>query len=61
MNMSTSTTEAEPTAELTCLKCHSSIDYCSFCDESRCGVAVCYGCLIEDLGETVAQPHDHGG
>jgi hypothetical protein len=56
-----STSQAEASTELTCSECHCGIDYCAFCDEAGCAVAVCYGCLIEDLGETTPQPHGHGG
>jgi hypothetical protein len=56
-----STNEAEAATELACSTCECSIDWCAFCDESGCSVAVCYGCLIEDLGETAPQPHGHGG
>jgi hypothetical protein len=61
MNTNTSTKEAEALAELVCSECHCSIDACAFCDEAGCAVAVCYGCLIEGLGETAPQPHTHGG
>jgi hypothetical protein len=55
------TKEAEASADLACSECQCSIDSCAFCDEAGCAVAVCYGCLIEDLGETAPQPHTHGG
>jgi hypothetical protein len=55
------TNEAEAATELVCSTCECSIDWCGFCDEAGCSVAVCYGCLIEDLGETAPQPHGHGG
>ena len=61
MSTSTSQSEAEGRPSLTCGKCHCGIDCCAFCEEAGCGVAVCYGCMIVDLGETTAQPHDHGG
>jgi hypothetical protein len=59
--MGTSTREPEVSTELTCSQCTCGIDCCAFCDESGCAVAICYGCLIVELGETVAQPHEHGG
>ena len=59
--MSTDTTKAEAVTELACSECHCDIDSCAFCDETGCGVAVCFGCMIVDLGQTSAQPHDHGG
>jgi len=61
MNTSISPSEAEAPTELTCSQCHCGIDYCAFCEEARCAVALCYGCMIEALGETMPQPHGHGG
>jgi len=50
-----STKEAEPASELTCSECHCSLDWCAFCDESGCAVAICYGCMIVALGQTAPQ------
>ncbi len=46
---------------LVCRGCDREIELCAFCDSEGCEEAVCYRCLIVDLGETVAQPHGHGG
>ena len=44
-----------------CEGCARGIELCAFCDDAECGEAICYRCLILELGETIAQPHDHGG
>ena len=59
MNTNMSTTEA-PSPNV-CSHCSCSIDCCAFCDETGCEVAICYGCMIVEIGQTAAQPHDHGG
>ncbi|TMK85228.1 MAG: hypothetical protein E6G44_07740 [Actinobacteria bacterium] len=51
----------QPTAELTCTHCGCDMDYCSFCDESGCGVAICYGCMVVAIGQTTEALHTHGG
>jgi hypothetical protein len=30
---------------LACLECGRDIDVCAFCDEARCGAALCYRCV----------------
>ena len=50
----------EPTA-LWCSECDEPIVECEFCDEPDCPRAICYGCITRALGETMAQPHAHGG
>jgi hypothetical protein len=59
--MSTNTNEAEAPSGVACSECQCGIDYCAFCDEAGCAVAICYGCMIVELGETAVQPHSHGG
>jgi hypothetical protein len=59
--MSTNTTEAESKPGLVCSDCHCDIECCAFCEEEECGAAICFGCMVVDLGQTRAQPHDHGG
>jgi hypothetical protein len=52
----------EPTlAALRCSRCDRPIDRCEFCDASDCRTPICYGCVRVALGETVPQPHTHGG
>ena len=46
---------------MACATCESSIDRCEFCEETGCGVPICYGCMVEALGQAVAHPHPHGG
>ena len=57
-----STKETETATDLTCSECHCSVDWCAFCDESNCAVAICYGCMITALGQTApqARPHTSG-
>jgi hypothetical protein len=61
MSMSTSKGDVEAPSRIVCSHCASSIDWCAFCDETGCAVAICYGCMIVEVGQTAAQPHDHGG
>lgn len=56
-----STKEAEPPSALRCSECQSSLDWCAFCDETGCAVAICYGCLVVALGQTAPQPRPHRG
>lgn len=60
-NMNAAEADADAPAELTCSHCQRLLDWCAFCDETRCAVAVCYRCMIVALGETAPQPHTHGG
>ena len=46
---------------MVCAGCERRIEVCAFCDEVECGVAICYRCLIFEVGESVAHPHRHGG
>lgn len=46
---------------LVCKGCDRGIDACAFCDEEDCGDAICYRCMVVELGETIAGPHEHGG
>jgi hypothetical protein len=59
--MNTNTKEAEDNSDLACSECRCGIDWCAFCEETGCAVAICYGCMIVALGQTAAQPHTHGG
>lgn len=54
------TTRPEPTA-LHCSQCNEPVAECELCDERECRQAICYGCITLALGETMAQPHAHGG
>jgi hypothetical protein len=46
---------------IVCHGCDRAIETCAFCENDRCGEAVCYRCLIVELGESIAEPHAHGG
>jgi hypothetical protein len=48
-------------AVLVCKGCDRQLEVCAFCEAEDCGDATCYRCLVADLGETVAHPHEHGG
>ena len=53
-------TSKAPTA-LRCAQCDEPIAECELCDGQDCFRAICYGCITLALGETIAQPHGHGG
>ena len=44
-----------------CSTCDDRIQWCEACERADCATPVCYGCLIVELGQSVAQPHVHGG
>lgn len=46
---------------LTCTSCGAVIDVCFFCERAPCPEAMCYRCLRIALGESMAEPHAHGG
>ena len=46
---------------LRCTRCGSRIELCAFCESADCGHVICYRCLREELGQSVVQPHAHGG
>lgn len=50
-----------PNVPVSCSHCNRSIEICECCEEPGCETAVCYGCLYVAVGQTVKQPHDHGG
>jgi hypothetical protein len=54
-------TADEPTLGAKCAGCNRDIDCCCFCLEQGCSVAVCYPCLMQELKQTLPQPHPHGG
>lgn len=49
------------TEKTKCKGCDRVIDICEFCERPGCPVAICYDCQNRELGQTVAQPHAHGG
>jgi hypothetical protein len=59
--MSERPAEQTSTVGLVCQGCNTAIEWCSFCDRTDCGAAVCYSCVVVDLRESIPQPHAHGG
>ncbi len=55
------TAPAEPRGAVTCARCGTSIDDCSFCEEVGCREPLCYRCVRIALAQEVRQPHGHGG
>jgi hypothetical protein len=58
-----SSTLAPPRPErpVRCTRCDSRIELCAFCESEDCGRAICYRCLRQELKQSLAQPHPHGG
>jgi hypothetical protein len=50
-----------PDVLLLCTRCGIVIELCSFCERAQCPEAICGRCLRIELGESMAQPHAHGG
>jgi len=46
---------------LACIECGREIDLCAFCDETGCGVALCYRSVNSLLGRAVPEPHPFDG
>jgi hypothetical protein len=44
-----------------CLRCGTPIEVCAFCESGICPDMICFRCLRADLGQSLAQPHAHGG
>ncbi len=52
----------QPTvAAVKCVKCGKEIEICEGCQEPDCASAACYDCINRLLGQTLPQPHAHGG
>jgi hypothetical protein len=55
---------ASPTqieARLACTRCGARIEVCAFCESADCSQVICYRCLRQELRQSLAQPHAHGG
>jgi hypothetical protein len=50
-----------PKVILTCTRCGVVIEVCAFCERAECPEAICARSLRIELGESMAQPHAHGG
>jgi hypothetical protein len=59
--MSASIEDASLAIILECVECGRDIDVCAFCDETSCGVALCYRDVNRLLGQSDPQPFRHGG
>jgi hypothetical protein len=46
---------------LRCQRCDRRIVVCAFCQDEECRHVVCYRCLREQLRQSLASPHAHGG
>ena len=46
---------------LPCSHCGKRLDECAFCDEADCNAALCYECVVVEVGQSLSQPHRHGG
>jgi hypothetical protein len=45
----------------TCNQCGASVECCAFCEQQDCPETICYRCLRIALGQSLPQPHVHGG
>ena len=50
-----------PDVILVCTRSGVAIEVCAFCERADCPEAICARCLRVELGESMAQPHAHGG
>lgn len=48
-------------ARLVCTRCGARIEICAFCESPDCSSVICHRCLRQELGQSLAQPHAHGG
>jgi len=48
-------------ARLDCTRCGARIEVCAFCERADCSHPICYRCLRQELRQSLAQPHAHGG
>jgi hypothetical protein len=46
---------------LQCMRCGTRIEVCAFCESPDCPSVICYRCLRQELRQSLAQPHAHGG
>jgi hypothetical protein len=44
-----------------CAECRCDVEWCAFCDEEDCDVALCYGCTVEVMGQSRPARHARGG
>jgi hypothetical protein len=48
-------------ARLKCTRCGARIELCAFCQSPDCSHVICYRCLRQELRQSLALPHAHGG
>ena len=48
-------------ASTLCCGCGTVIEYCEVCGDEPCPQAVCLRCLSLAVGQSVPEPHTHGG
>lgn len=44
-----------------CTGCERTLERCRVCAREECDRPTCYRCLIVDTGQSLEQPHGHGG
>jgi hypothetical protein len=52
---------AAVSADLRCTECGDRIEECECCQREECPSAVCYECMVGDVGQAVTGIHEHGG
>ena len=50
-----------PEASTVCSGCGAEIECCEVCGDEPCPKALCSTCLSLAVGQSVPQPHTHGG
>jgi hypothetical protein len=53
--------ERVPDRNVRCGTCQRWIEVCAFCERVSCQHPTCHRCIRLALGESIAQPHPHGG
>jgi hypothetical protein len=49
------------TAAVRCAGCGRRVKVCAGCEQPGCRNPICDACLRLRLGQSIAQPHPHGG
>ena len=44
-----------------CSGCDKAIDLCACCEDETCESPICRDCLSIAVGQSMPQPHSHGG
>ena len=56
-----SSSSTQDAVRLGCTRCGSLIELCACCEGADCSNVICYRCLRQELGQSIAQPHVLGG